>query len=91
MGLLFEKYASPFSLIDVMIEQGRFLDFILEFFESKLENELWEIWLHKVYDKSFEDFKEDAIHKIESPKVAKRQVEATVKESLNILDGFKPT
>lgn len=84
MDLLFSKYASPFSFIDILIDCGRFSEFIDEFYQAENEEKEWQFFLHKVYDKSFEDFKEAMKPQ---PVV---NLETTVKTSKNILDNFKP-
>ena len=84
---LFSKYADPFSLIDTVILAGRFLDFVLEFLDSQNEKMLWEFYLHKVFDKSFEQFKNSVTPK--AP-VSHEQIETTVKNSMDILQTFNP-
>lgn len=84
---LFSKYADPFSLLDTVILAGRFWDFVLEFLDSQNEKMLWEFYLHKVFDKSFEQFKSSVIPK--AP-VSNEQIETTVKNSMDILQTFNP-
>lgn len=54
-----------------------------------LENEktLWEFYLHKVFDKSFEEFKNSISGQIMP---AKEDVETTVKNSMDMLQNFNP-
>lgn len=52
------------------------------------ENMKWDIWLHRRHDLSWEEF--DRLCR--QPKKPDKPVdfEAAIKESRNILDGFKP-
>jgi hypothetical protein len=90
MDLLFQRYASPFIFIDGMLETGRFCEFVSEFVNAKLETDEWEIYLHKVWDKSFSDFKEAIKNNSENRLMTERQIEATVQNSANILSNFSP-
>lgn len=90
MDLLFSKYASPYLLLDQVIEEKRFCEFIVEFAEAKRENELIDVWLHKINDKSYVDFK-DALIKPKQKQFSKQSLEATIKNSRNILNGFIPS
>lgn len=89
MDLLFKRYASPFLLLDSYIEQCRLFDFVIEFFNIRNEEMTWEVWLHKVYDKSFDEFK-NSIDTMEYNEFSKEQIETTVKDSHNILIEFNP-
>lgn len=87
MDRLFKRYADPFLFIDSLIISERFSEFVLEFLEIQNEEMTWEFFLHKVYDKSYADFKQS----IEQNKpVPKEQLETTVKNSKSILNSFVP-
>lgn len=88
MDLLFSKYASPFLFLDTAICNGRFFDSVIGLLEAENEKMIWEFFLHKVQDKSYEEFKES----LETQKpVPKEQLETTVKDSKNILNNFTPS
>lgn len=87
MGSLAERWANPFLLSDQAIRDGRFHEFVRWFWESKREREIYDIWLHRIWDKGFEDFR-DSLNRPARP--SESQVVATCKESLNILEGFNP-
>ena len=76
MDLLFHRYASPYFLIDQMISVEGFSGFVQELHDRTEEEKLWEFFLHKVRDKSFE--------------VSKTQIETTVNNSFDIMQGFIP-
>ena len=90
MDLLFKKYASPFLLLDSYISQGRLFEFILEFFKIRDEETTWEVWLYKVHDQSFEDFKESLKGIKDNKEFTKEQLETTVTNSKDILSSFSP-
>ena len=86
MDLCCQRYgsASPF-LLDGYIETGRFYEFVSEIYEMDNETKAWEIYLHKVFDKSFSEFKE-SLTPVEP--MSKQKLEATINESKTILDAL---
>lgn len=92
MGWLFEKYAAPFDYLDVVIQSRQFTRFVVEFLQQKNEDDLYELWLYKVLDgTSFEAFKKKLADKTRGQAIKnERLMKATVTESLNMLDSFKP-
>lgn len=84
MDLLFKRYASPFIFMDTLIQSRRFSDFVDEIVERVEDEREWEFFLHKVFDKSFNDFKESV--KPREPV----DVGTTVQNSFEMLNGFKP-
>lgn len=89
MDLLFKRYASPFVLLDNMIATGRFCEFVCELIEITNEEEVYDIWIRRVFDKGFNDFKNSILEKIKNDN-GNQNVETTVMESMNILNNFKP-
>ena len=77
-----------------MIRTGRFEEFVVEVInmhnEENKDKTLWDVWLHRVFDKSFADFTEslDQSHK-EAP--TEEEVANIVNETRNILNAFSPT
>lgn len=90
MDLLFTKYASPFLLLDGFILIGKFEEFIYEFLKLDNDNKLWDFYLHKVYGRSFIDFKNSLETTQSSNETSKEEIETTVKSSKNILNNFIP-
>lgn len=86
MDLLFSKYASPFSFVDELISNGDFLEWVLSFIDFDNEKTVWELWLHKEFEKSFGEFKDSILKKPE----VETNLETTVKDSQNILNNFVP-
>ena len=91
MDLLFKRYADPFSLLNGYIQTGRFSEFIRSFCERQTEDEMWEYFLHKVYDKSYADFKATLQTSQDLQTMSDADVETTVKNSMAILGNFNPT
>ena len=87
MDLLFKRYTSPFILLDNLILASSCADFIDEFFDFINEDVQWEFFLHKVYDKSWKEFKDELVETHE-----KKQVDlgATIIKSKNMLKNFTP-
>lgn len=91
MDLLFKRYASPFLLLERYIRAGRFSEFVNEFMSIQNEEMIWEVWLHRVFDMTFDEFKKAIVSaSINSIKPTKKQIETTLQTSKNILDSFIP-
>ena len=89
MDLLFKRYASPFLLIDNLITAKRFLEFILEFIDIVNDADIYDLWLHRIYDKSYPEFKKEILD-CRTDDIVDQDVETTINESMNILNNFKP-
>lgn len=87
MDLLFKRYASPFVLLDSLISASSCTDFIDEFFNFVNEDVQWEFFLHKVYDKSWKEFRDGISEKHEEKQIS---LGATVIKSKNMLKNFTP-
>lgn len=87
MDLLYQRYASPFSFIDGMIQTGRFEEFVFEFIKLDNEQKEWEFYLHKIFDKSFAEFKSSVeVHSEPS----NENLETIVQNSNSMLKNFIP-
>lgn len=86
MDLLFTKYASPFVLLDGLIQSNGLSDFINDFIQFHQEREAWEFFLHKVFDISWDEFRKSLIPHEEE----KIDVGATFVKSKNMLNNFTP-
>ena len=90
MDLLFKRYADPFSLLNGYIQTSRFCEFIKAFCEQKIEEDRWEFYLHKVWDKSFTEFCDALQVSQDLQEMSEADMEATVKKSMAILGNFNP-
>jgi hypothetical protein len=74
-----------------MISTGRFFEFVQEFvktyLEEKKESEIWEYWLHKVFDQSLEEFKA-SIKETNTAAPTQKELKETVQATFDMLDGF---
>ena len=73
-------------LLNQELENGELATFVTEVMKIKQEENLWEFYLHRVLDKSFEDFLAD--NQVEE--VPEANLEATVKHSFKMLNNFQP-
>ena len=90
MDLLFQRYADPFTLLTGYIQTSRFCEFIQMFCEQKIETDRWEFFLHRVWDKSYTEFREALQVSQDHQGMSENDMEATVKKSMDILGNFNP-
>ncbi len=90
MDLLHTRYASPFPFMDEMIQNCRFVYFIHKVIEVKHESDRWEIFLHKVWDKSYSDFKQELEINEKNSSLTDKQKEDIIRDSMKILNNFNP-
>lgn len=90
MDVLYRRYAHPFSFMDGMIQTGRFCEFVLEVVNLKNEDDKWQIYLHKVWDKSWNEFNEMIKVEQDNKNMSESQIETTINYSKNILANFNP-
>lgn len=81
------------ALMDGMMRFGRLDAFITEvidlYNEEYREKVLWEVWLHRVFDKSFAEFMESVeVNQKAAP--TQEEVSNIVMESEAVLQGFAP-
>ena len=88
MDLLFVRYASPFVLLDGLILTNSLNNYVDEFFDFINECREWEFFLHKVYDKSWNEFVNDIE---QSENQTPIDLGATLVKSKNMLSNFTPT
>lgn len=91
MDLLFKKYASPFSLLTGYIQTNRLCDFVDHFCEQKVEDDRWEFFLHRVWDKSYKEFCDALKVTQDLYAMSDKDIETTVQKSMEILGNFNPT
>ena len=88
MDLLFRRYADPFLIVSQMLYAGKFAEFIPQIFKKEEEDRLWELYIHSHSNKTFAEYKEEVM--IQSTPVSEEDLEATITDSINILEGFLP-
>lgn len=94
MDLLFKRYASPFLLLDEFIKIGRFSQFVTELLNAenteKDEKALWEYYLVRVWDGSFNSFKEQLENERKNANMTETDIETIVNDSVKTLINFNP-
>lgn len=72
----------------------RFEEFVRELVQmhnEELEDkQLWEIWLHRIFDKGFDEFKKSLGGHNEKAAPTQEEVKSIAMDSRNILAGFVP-
>ena len=87
MDLLFKRYASPFVLLDGLIQTNSLNSFIDDFIDFVKEDNEWEFFLHKIYDKSWSEFRSSIKQSDNQEPI---DLGATLVKSKNILNNFTP-
>lgn len=92
---MYQRYSNPLELMDVMIDSGRLLEFICEMFairkEEIEEKQMWEYWLHKVWEGSYAQFRESALNdNSENAAPTHEELTRIVSESATMLANFCP-
>lgn len=88
--MLYRRYADPMALLTGMLRRGRLCGFIQQCIrmhnEETEEKLLWEVWLHKCFDKGFSEFWEE----YRTPAPTGDITAEDIRHSWNLLDGFTP-
>lgn len=90
MDLLFSRYASPFLLLDEVILTGDLFEFVMFLMNKTNEEQEWEFFLHKVFDKSFKEFREGLTVDRKTHEMSKSDIETTIQDSMNMTMNFIP-
>jgi hypothetical protein len=92
MDLLFKRYASPYSFIQGMIDTGRFEEFVTNFVltlnKEKSDKTEWEFFLHKVFDKSYNEWQEEVRTINKNQQISTVDVETIIKHTNDIINQF---
>lgn len=91
MDRLYQRYADPFSFINGMIRTGRFAEFVSDFMAATDSEKEWEVWLHKVFDVTYSEFKQGIEDTKKNQQMSSGAIETTINESMNILNDFNPS
>ena len=81
------------ALVSRMIKMHRFEEFVCELVdihnEEMEDKTLWDIWLHRIFDKGFDEFRKSVSGETKAAPTPE-ELKSTVMESKNILAGFVP-
>jgi hypothetical protein len=94
MDLLSQRYANPCFFLDGVIQTGGFRQFVVNLIrkrnEERAEQIEWDVYLHKVFNQSFADYKAEIENNKRNREMSERTIETTVIHSMNILNNFNP-
>lgn len=99
MDMVFKRYANPMILLGQMIRSRRLTEFVGEFIRihnKEIEEQTtWDVWLHKVFDLSYQDFLSKINTKTSTETDKKneptaQELESIVKDSWGTLNSFCP-
>lgn len=91
MDLLFSRYASPFSLLDQMIQCESLSDYISFVWEIKQKDDEWAFYLNKeCSDMSFEQFRANLKQTAMNQQIDKQTIETAISDSMDMLNNFVP-
>ena len=93
--MLYQRYGNPMELLQQMLQSGSLAEFIDEIgqimWQEKANEQRWDFWLHRVDSMSFEEYVqlcEDSMQQTETS--GKDNLEATVKNSFEMMENFHP-
>lgn len=92
LDVVFKRYSNPLILFDGLIETNQFADFVDTIKTKYTEDLEYELWLHKVYNKSFDEFKESMRISKEAQNgyMNEDDIKTTIQKSADILGDFNP-
>ena len=80
--------------LDRMIATGRleeFVDRFITLYNEEMEDKtLWEIWLHRIHDKGFDEFKKSISGKPQTAAPTPEEIKSIAMDSKDILASFVP-
>jgi len=102
MDMMYSRYTCPIEFMNIYIENGQFGQLVKDIIESnnkrkqeesekENDHKMWELYLHSMSDKSFNDWKKE-IQTQSQPvthAMSNAQVDATINNSREILKSFK--
>ena len=82
-------------LLQQMLQAGRLAEFIDELgqimWQEKANEQRWDFWLHRVYDRSFEDYVNECEAAMQQAEASENvNIETTVKNSFEMMENFHP-
>lgn len=89
--MVFKRYSSPFLFLENLIENKKFYDGIITIWNKSNDDKLWELYLHSMPEKSFNDWKDELIFNNNKEEVSGViDLEVAKEKSRDILNHFKP-
>lgn len=92
--MLFQRYASPMTILEKMVQSRRLSEFVREFVDIRnnelVEKTQWEFWLHRVFDMPFGEYLERSAVNAQTKTVNTVNLAQTINDSFSILNSFCP-
>ena len=90
MDLCNRRYANPFDMLSFQIELNSCAKFIKDLDQIITEEKIWDVWLHKVEDKNFEQFRRLVLGNSGSPskKDNKTDIEDALESARDAISQF---
>lgn len=85
-----QRYPSPDFTLDVVISNRRLLAFVNEMLEQVADEKIYDVWLHRIHDKSFDEFKSAVYSTAEAAGTTEEQTANIIENSFDILNNFSP-
>lgn len=91
---MYRRYADPMGMIGMMLRFRRLCSFIDEVIRLRNEEEeeklLWEIWLHRVHNMGYAEFKKSLTESMKTEEQRQEDLTQAVSDSFRMLQGFQP-
>ena len=81
-------------MLDAYIKTGCFVEFLLNFEETYNKELRWEVFLHKVFDKTWNEYEEgisEEVERVEKSRMSETEQQETIADSIAILQSFQPS
>lgn len=92
MDLIFKRYSSPFELLDNIISSSHLCEFLEKLAKKVQDERLYELWLHKVFNKTYPEWKKEVITNMkrvnEYKNLTEEDKETILEDSYSILKNF---
>lgn len=88
MDMLYHRYACPFDYLDTLLELGEMPQGIREMLYQDNDNKLWEMYLHSMPTKSFNEWKKSISKNQVGKALSNAEMGSIINKSNNILKAF---
>ena len=88
MDALYKRYACPFDFINSAFRLGKLEESLLNVIKQNDEDKLWQLYLHSMKEKSYEDWKKEIMKPEESKALTDAEITTQVQKANNLLTSF---
>ena len=75
-------------MIDYLIEESRLSEYIRDLYRIRDEEMIWDVWLYKVQDKGYEEFKSQIMSAVNATDAKDTDLESIAKFSQQIFEDM---